>query len=387
MPVESTRGRVLFVDDDDISLAMYSGPLGALNYEVVECSDGSTAIEALRRSSFDAVVTDLRMPGVDGLELLRRVRQVDYDLPLLILTAKPDIESAVAAVELGVHQYLTKPVTREVFAAAVERSVNLGRLARAKRQSLELLQGVPASEMMSLGARFDECLRSLWVAFQPIVTADRDGGPTLYGYEALLRSREPSLPTPPAVLQAAERLGCIREVGRRVREIALGAFVDAPRDVVLFLNLHASDLLDDALLALVTQHRKLASRLVFEVTERASLEQVPDARERAAALRQLGCRIAVDDLGAGYAGLSSFVLLEPDIVKLDMSLVRGADQSPLKQKLIGSLTNVCLDMGLSVVAEGIETPAERDVMMELGCTHLQGFLFGAPSAPFAAPIL
>jgi EAL domain-containing protein (putative c-di-GMP-specific phosphodiesterase class I) len=101
-------------------------------------------------------------------------------------------------------------------------------------------------------------------------------------------------------------------------------------------------------------------------------------------LRKQGYRVAVDDLGAGYAGLSSFALLEPEIVKLDVSLLRDIDQSPVKQKLVASMTALCKDMGFLVVAEGIETPAERDCVISLGCDLLQGFLFARPGRPFPA---
>jgi EAL domain-containing protein (putative c-di-GMP-specific phosphodiesterase class I) len=126
----------------------------------------------------------------------------------------------------------------------------------------------------------------------------------------------------------------------------------------------------------------MASRVVLEVTERAAIEQVDDVERRVRDLRQFGFRVAVDDLGAGYAGLSSFALLEPEIVKLDVSLLRDIDQSPVKQKLVASMTALCKDMGFMVVAEGVETPAERDCVVSLGCDLLQGYLFARPGRPF-----
>src|SRR5207249_3254913 len=93
-------------------------------------------------------------------------------------------------------------------------------------------------------------------------------------------------------------------------------------------------------------------------------------------------RIAVDDLGAGYAGLSSFAQLEPEVVKLDMTLVRDAPGSLTKQRLIRSMVTLCDEMGLTVVAEGVETAAERDVLVALGCHLLQGYLLGRPGRPF-----
>ena len=127
---------------------------------------------------------------------------------------------------------------------------------------------------------------------------------------------------------------------------------------------------------------KIAHRVVLEVTERSSLDEVKDVRARVAALREMGFRIAVDDLGAGYAGLTSFTLLEPEIVKLDMSLVRDVHKNSTKQKVIRSMTALSQDMGMTVVAEGVETVEERDALLELDCDLLQGFLFARPGPPF-----
>ena len=99
-------------------------------------------------------------------------------------------------------------------------------------------------------------------------------------------------------------------------------------------------------------------------------------------LRNRGFRIAIDDLGAGYAGLSSFALLEPEFVKLDMTLIRDIDTSSVKQKLVKSIASMCKDMGLFVIAEGVETPGERDSVIDLGCELLQGYLFARPGPAF-----
>ena len=104
-----------------------------------------------------------------------------------------------------------------------------------------------------------------------------------------------------------------------------------------------------------------------------------DVQTRIARLREMGFRIAVDDLGAGYAGLTSFAQLEPEVVKLDMSLVRNVHSSAVKQKLVRSMTSLCSDMGIAVVAEGIEIIEERDVIIDLGCDLLQGYLYARPT--------
>jgi EAL domain-containing protein (putative c-di-GMP-specific phosphodiesterase class I) len=128
-----------------------------------------------------------------------------------------------------------------------------------------------------------------------------------------------------------------------------------------------------------------AHGVVLEVTERAALEQVPGLIPAVLRLRELGFRIALDDLGAGYAGLSSFALLEPEIVKVDMSLVQGIHRSPTKQKLFRSFSGLCKDLKTEIIAEGVEVAEERDCLNDLGGDLYQGYLFARPDRGFPQP--
>jgi len=123
---------------------------------------------------------------------------------------------------------------------------------------------------------------------------------------------------------------------------------------------------------------------VLEITERSSVDEIRDLATRVADLRRMGHRIAIDDLGAGYSGLNSFAVFEPEIVKLDMSLVRGIHLSETKRRIIRSMRQLCSEMGILVVAEGVETVEERDALVELGCDLLQGYLLAKPGPAFPA---
>ena len=153
----------------------------------------------------------------------------------------------------------------------------------------------------------------------------------------------------------------------------------------LFVNLHARELLDETLYDQSSALAQAPKRIVLELTERAQLETVPDVETRINRLRAIGFRVAIDDIGAGYSGLNSFTMLRPDLIKLDMALVRDIDKDPVKRRLAGLLIQLCKDLSIGVVGEGVETPAERDTLVDLGCHLLQGYLFGRPSAPFATP--
>jgi EAL domain-containing protein (putative c-di-GMP-specific phosphodiesterase class I) len=155
-----------------------------------------------------------------------------------------------------------------------------------------------------------------------------------------------------------------------------------PDDALMLVNLHATDLFDDALLDDRNPLLPFASRVVFEVTEQASVRCADELPERVRALRALGFRLAVDDLGAGYSALSVLAELEPEIVKVDMSIIRGVDRSLTKQRVIRSVLHLALDIGSTVICEGVETVRERDTLAALGCDWLQGYLFARPSRGF-----
>ncbi len=226
----------------------------------------------------------------------------------------------------------------------------------------------------SLEAKFDQALDQLWMAFQPIVNWRKR---EIIGYEALVRSNCGGAQQPGPLLSAAERLGRVGELGQRIRRHVVDAVTAAPVETLIFMNLHAADLNDDSLYSRSSALFACAPRIVLEVTERSSLERVADIKGRAQALRAMGFKIAIDDLGAGYAGLSSFSQLEPDIAKLDMSLIRDIDDSPQKQSIVKSMINVCRDeLGVTVVCEGVETARERDTLGDLGSETQQGYFFG-----------
>ena len=372
---------MLIVDDDEALGRALARQLSRSGYEVVVHHEGETALAAIRGGGFEAIVSDIEMPGLTGIELLRAVRDHDRDLPVILITGAPAIGTAADAVEHGAFRYLIKPLDLTDFTNTVRRASQLYRLARAKREAQTLLgTGTgEGSDRLALEVSFERALDSLWIAFQPIVRAsDR----SIFGYEALLRSGEPALPHPGAVLDAAERLSALPRLGRVIRERAAEPMLTADPTWLLFLNLHPEDLLDPVLNAEDTPLATMASRVVLEITERASLHKVSDLRARVASLRERGYRIAVDDLGAGYAGLSSFAQLEPDLVKLDMTLVRDVHKTPVKQKLVASMTQVCKELGMLVVAEGVECIEERDVLIAMGCDLLQGYHFAKPGKAF-----
>jgi len=368
------RGAVLVVETDPARST--ASMLDAAGFAVQVTDDGVRATQLLATAPFEALVTDLAIRELSGLALLRFVRAHDHDLPVILMSAVPDVESALEAVELGAFQYLQQPTPEEKLVGAVDRAVASHRSACARQRALDAFEDHETQEMFLPSGRmeWDSALRRLWMAYQPIVLP----GGQLYAYEALVRSDEPTMRGPGDLLNMAEQLGELRELGRRIRTLAGSFALGSQGQHFLFVNLHADDLRDETLSSPAEALSQVARAVVLEITERAAVHDIGEAKAKMAELRAMGFRIALDDLGAGYAGLTSFAELRPDVVKLDMALVRGIHLDPVKRKLVASVIDVSRDIGTTVVGEGVETVEERDVLIELGCHLLQGYLYGKP---------
>lgn len=194
-----------------------------------------------------------------------------------------------------------------------------------------------------------------------------------------MRTCEESLPFPGAVLRASERLDRSEDVGRKVRRLVASSLETLPSPVTFFVNVTVRDLEDESLYTLDSPLTGYAKNIVLEVTERSALDEVDDVGGCVARLRALGFRIAIDDLGAGYSSLTSLAQLQPEVVKLDMSLIRDVHKDAVKQKLVANFAALSRDMGIRLIAEGVETQEERDALLGLGCDLLQGYLFARPA--------
>jgi EAL domain-containing protein (putative c-di-GMP-specific phosphodiesterase class I) len=376
------KGNVLIVDDEANITAVYARQLRKDGMTVEVATDSVAAVELVRSHAFDVVVSDVTMPGMSGLELLRTVREHDLDLPVVLMTGGPDVKDAIKAMEYGAFRYLAKPVPLAELTDVVTRAARLHQMARVRREALQELSrgGHAISDRAGLESRFSNALETLWMAYQPIVSWSAR---CVYAHEALVRTDESTLRRPDDLLDAAERLGRLRELGRAIRGRAAQTLREHPTlEGLLFVNLHTEDLADEDLFSPTAPLSAFASRVVLEITERAALDRIDDPMLRMKRLRAMGYRIAVDDLGAGYAGLTSFAQLEPEVVKVDMSLVRGIHLSQTKQKLIRSIIELCRDLKIQIVAEGIETVDERNALIRLGGDLCQGYFFARPERPF-----
>jgi EAL domain-containing protein (putative c-di-GMP-specific phosphodiesterase class I) len=366
-------GKVLVVDDDPAMRRVCQRLLGSEGWTVVVAENGRAAVDAMVGAEFDCVVSDVNMPELDGFELISAIRTHDDDLPVLLMTGDPSLDGAVRALDRGAVSYLAKPFDQEALAAAVARAARRHGVARMRRRAESYARG--AGETADLAARYQRALDRAWIAWQPIVDVRTR---KVHAYEALIRTDEDSLRRPDVLIATAERLDRIHDLGRTVRAAIVQAHTLLPADAYIFANVHGLELTDEDLFASTGPFVALAPRIVLEITERVGLESV-DGAARVAMLRRLGYQIAVDDLGAGYAALGALASLEPEVVKIDMSLVRNIGRSPTKRRVVGALATLVRELGGRIVAEGVETREERDAVLEAGIDLMQGWYFARPA--------
>jgi len=233
---------------------------------------------------------------------------------------------------------------------------------------------------MALGERVQRALRDnrLCFAYQPVV--DAATGAVDY-YECLLRMIDDDGRVIAAgdFVAAIEQLGFIRLIDRFVLERAIEEATKYP-DVCLGFNISGLTATDRAWLrgasAILQGKRDVASRLVVEITETAALHDIDESAGFVTTLRDLGCRIALDDFGAGHTSLQHLQSLAVDTVKIDRSFIRNIATSPESHIFLRHLLGLAKSFGFTTVAEGVETAEEAEILRREGVDYFQGYYFG-----------
>jgi EAL domain-containing protein (putative c-di-GMP-specific phosphodiesterase class I) len=366
------EARILLVKDESMVGPGVQRRLDDQRLAVACAESGAEALEMLSRDRFDVVVSD---ESVASSQMLSILRQSHPEIVRIVLSRQAGLDAALRAINsVEICRFLLKPSPPEEISLTIMEAL-------AVREERRLLDGWKAerADRGVLSRDFDRVIEGMRMGYQPIVRAWLGD---IVGYEALLRNEDPEWCDPRRVLTAALALGRMADVGRRIRALVASDIDRAPPGATIFVNASPSELEDELFLAGHDGLAEHARRVVIEVTERDSLTSTSDLALTAERLRKVGYRIAVDDLGAGSAGLASVVLIMPDLVKFDISLVRSIHSSPTKQKLVRGIADVCRDLRIGTLAEGIETADECDVVSSLGCDLLQGFYFGAAARDF-----
>ncbi len=163
---------------------------------------------------------------------------------------------------------------------------------------------------------------------------------------------------------------------RRAVELGL-VELNASLCVNLQPDLHPSALDADFILKAANRYGLAPSNILLEFTEDHRLP-IPEYRQLLNRNKQAGFATGMDDFGAGYSGLTALVECRPEVLKLDRALIRGIDTSDTRQKIVAAFAKCCDALDMRLIAEGIETPGECQMLVDLGITHMQGYLFSHP---------
>ena len=371
--------RFLIVEDHGFQRWMLENALRGLGAtRILAAGDGRSALEAMAGDPVDIVVSDLDMPGMDGMEFIRHLGEVGYEVSLIVSSS---LERAlVSSVETMARAYGVR------LLGAVDKPVTPARLAEVIARH----GGTPAAPGASPGPftreEVEDGLRrgqfEAW--FQPKVRM-RDG--RAVGAEALARWRHPSkgLVAPQhfvALLERDGRIGALTDLMLRRAVAACRAWraagVSAHAAVNLSLSTVADMTIADRLQQLVVQHGLEPRHVMLEITESAEAADLGRAIENLARLRMRGFGLSIDDFGTGYSSLQQLARIPFTELKIDRSFVRMAATGEAKPALLESSLELAARLGMTAVAEGVETQAEWDLLDRLGCPAAQGFLVAAP---------
>ena len=236
-------------------------------------------------------------------------------------------------------------------------------------------------------ANLERCLRDadldaeMSLHFQPIVDIAR--GKTV-AFEALARWDSPKVGkvAPDIFIRVAERGDLINRLTRMLLRKALDAAKTWPDDIRVSFNLSTRDLGSREaivnIVAIIENSGVAPRRIDLEVTETALMQDFDQASESLQTLRALGVGISLDDFGTGYSSLSYLQLFPIDKIKVDRSFTNDVETKPSCRAIVKSVIEICQNLELTCVVEGMETDAQARVLRDLGCTTMQGYLFGKP---------
>ena len=224
--------------------------------------------------------------------------------------------------------------------------------------------------------------RRLRLAFQPII--EPDTGETML-HECLLRmvDERGAVVDAASFMPSVERLGLTSKIDRRALELVVAALRGEP-GIRLALNISGLTVGDAAwcraFIALLRGNREVAARLTIEITETAMLDNIAETIRFISGLRELGCKVALDDFGAGHTSLEQLEVLPIDVVKIDGSFVRGLGSNPGNRAFVRTVMDLTSSFGLITVAECVETAEDAEALRRHGIDYLQGHYFGRPVA-------
>jgi EAL domain-containing protein (putative c-di-GMP-specific phosphodiesterase class I) len=377
MPGDALRPTLLVVDDEPHIVEVIAEFGRRAGFDVTATSSPGE-FATVYHDRLDVVILDLCMPGVDGVELLRQLA-TRGSKARIILVSGVDERVLDAARQLGVSQGLNivgslqKPVRLATLTTLLDASVPS--VPQAASRAFEVTRA-------QLQEAFDE--DRLLVHFQPQVSV---GTGEVIGVEALVRWHDPAtgLIPPEMFVEVAEVAGLALPLTWRVIEKTAqhAAAFSSPWNLSVSVNLPPAALTDIAFPDAVIEHLAgtalTPARMTFEVTETSVAAEPVAALDILTRLRLKGFSLAIDDFGTGYSSLEQLRRMPFSELKIDKTFVRRMDRDPASRAIVEHCVLLGHDLGLTVVAEGAETPEAWRALTDIGCDVIQGFFVMRPA--------
>lgn len=376
--------RILIADDEP---ALRDALAELLAHEdgvvlVGEAGDADQAIELADSRRPDVALVDVSMPAGGGARAAREIIRVSPYTRVIALSAFEDRPTVLAMLRAGAVGYLVKGTASEDLLRSISKVFDGG-----ASLSADLVDGIvdelssqlrrmeiESDHVVSRRGDIDRFLSGdgVTMVYQPIVDLrSRE----VVGLEALARFHALPLRPPNEWFAEAVQLELGVQLELMAIRSAMAGFARIPPDAYLSVNCSPRAAMSPDLVAILGDH---APRMVVEITEHEVIEDYEVLATTLEGLRDRGLRVAIDDAGAGFASLRHTLWLCPDIVKVDTSLTRAIDGDRAKRALTSALVSFSNEMGISIIAEGIETAEELETLVSLGVPFGQGFYLGVP---------
>jgi len=375
--------RVLVLEDHAFQRSVAVNMLRALGCrEVLEASDGAEALALLESvGTVDVALCDLQMDGMDGLEFLQRVGPSGQVKSVIISSSlsadlRRAVHQMVALLGMDLLGDVGKPLHAQVLADLLDKAVNRPVTPLPAATAVTL-----ASEAAVRQALAEQQLHAWYQPKFNLHTGE------VCGVEVLCRWLHPTrgIISPALFMPVLERCGLLDALLFTQLEQALLVQSSAREQgfaLNIAFNLQATQLasgeLTSTLLSLLARHASTGASLTFELTESGLLEAPATSLETLVRLRMMGCRLSIDDFGAGFSSLQRLCQLPFNEIKLDADFIRNLEHEPRCRAAISSTLALGETLGMSVVIEGIETDAQRRELLALGCTQGQGYWYARP---------
>lgn len=354
---------------------------------VAAVGDARDAVAQAAHLQPDIAILDVMMPGGGGLAAALGIREVSASTLVLAYSAAADRSSVVQMLRNGARGYLLKGSGAEELLEGLRLCVGgasalsagladhlvaeIGEIGQADRDF--------ATAAQARYRRLAELLRpgTSKPVYQPILDLHLR---EVVGYEALTRFAVHPDESVEDIFRDAHDAGLGIELELHTARQAVAGFrqeCDCSPTVYLSVNASPGLLYRPALLEVLSELP--TSQVVVEITEQREFDTYEQLIEAVNVVHERGMRVAVDDMGSGFAGLQRLVDVKPEIVKLDRLLTARIDTDPPRRALIAAMRQFADDLGLSVIAEGVEREAQLELLLELGVTYGQGYLLGRPA--------